>query len=132
MTWRWVSKEALLLLHDESLAEHGGRSGLREPGLLDSALNRPLNLLAYGEPDASDLASSYATGIVKNHPFIDGNKRAAFLAVGLFLYLNSYRLQATQTDATLAIWRLAEGDMAEAEFATWLRTYSVLRDSRTS
>ena len=127
MTWRRVSKEALLLLHDESLTEHGGRSGLREPGLLDSALNRPLNLLAYGEPDASDLASSYATGIVKNHPFIDGNKRAAFLAVGLFLYLNGYRLQATQTDATLAIWRLAEGVMTEAEFSAWLRNHCVRR-----
>jgi death-on-curing protein len=129
MTWRWVSKEALLLLHGESLAEHGGRSGLREPGLLDSALNRPLNLLAYGEPDASDLASSYATGIVKNHPFIDGGKRAAFLSVGMFLHLNGYRLQATQTDATLAMWRLAEGVMTEAEFATWLRAHCVRRDS---
>jgi prophage maintenance system killer protein len=84
MTWRWVSKEALLLLHGESLAEHGGRAGLREPGLLDSALRRPLNLLAFGDPDASDLASSYAAGVVKNHPFVDGNKQPPVTPLKIF------------------------------------------------
>jgi len=96
MTWRRIDKGALVLLHDESLAEHGGRAGSRDEGLLDSALNKPLNLLAYGEPDFADLAASYASGLAKNHPFVDGNKRAAFLAVGMFLYLNGYRLQASQ------------------------------------
>ena len=124
MSWVWVSKEALLLLHDESLSEHGGRAGLRDPGLLDSALNRPLNLLAYGEPDFADLAASYAVGLAKNHAFVDGNKRAAFLAVGLFLYLNGYRLRATQADATLTMLAVASGDITEAEFAAWLRQHA--------
>ena len=124
MSWVWVSKEALVLLHDESLSEHGGRAGLRDAGLLDSALNRPLNLLAYGEPDFADLAASYAVGLAKNHAFVDGNKRAAFLAVGLFLYLNGYRLRATQADATLTLLAVASGDITEAAFAAWLRQHA--------
>lgn len=124
MSWVWVSKEALLLLHDESLSEHGGRAGLRDAGLLDSALGRPLNLLAYGEPDFADLAASYAVGLAKNHAFVDGNKRAAFLAVGLFLYLNGYRLRATQADATLTMLAVASGDITEAAFAAWLRQHA--------
>jgi death-on-curing protein len=127
MSWRWIDKGALILLHDESLAEHGGRAGLRDEGLLESALNKPLNLLAYGEPDFAELAASYATGLAKNHPFVDGNKRAAFLAVGMFLYLNGYRLQATQADATLTVLGLAAGDISEAAFAEWLRRCVVRR-----
>lgn len=125
MTWRWVSKSALLLLHDESLAEHGGASGLRDAGLLDSALLRPQNLLAYANPatppDFAALAASYTLGLAKNHPFIDGNKRAAFLATGLFLYLNGYRLTASQADATLAMLGAAASEVNEEEFAAWLR-----------
>ncbi len=124
-TWCWISKEALLLLHDESLAEHGGGAGIRDAGLLDSALSRPLNLLAYGSPDFADLAASYAMGLAKNHAFVDGNKRAAFLAVGLFLYLNGYRLRATQAEATLIVLGLAAGDVTEAAFASWLRDHAV-------
>lgn len=124
MSWRWVSKEALVLLHDESLSEHGGRAGLRDAGLLDSALSRPLNLLAYGEPDFADLAASYAVGLAKNHAFVDGNKRAAFLAVGLFLYLNGYHLRATQIDATLTMLAVAACDITEAAFAEWLRQHA--------
>ena len=124
MSWVWVSKEALLLLHDESLSEHGGRAGLRDAGLLDSALNRPINLLAYGEPDFADLAASYAVGLAKNHAFVDGNKRAAFLAVGLFLYFNGYRLRATQADATLTVLAVASGDILEPAFAAWLRQHA--------
>lgn len=124
MNWRWVSKEALLLLHGESLAEHGGRTGLRDAGLLESALNRPVNLLTYGKPDFADLAASYAVALAKNHAFVDGNKRVAFLAVGLFLYLNDYRLKATQASATLAVLAVASGDMGEDEFAAWLREHA--------
>jgi death-on-curing protein len=127
MSWRWIDKGALILLHDESLAEHGGRAGLRDEGLVESALNKPLNLLAYGEPDFAELAASYATGLAKNHPFVDGNKGAAFLAVGMFLYLNGYRLQATQADATLTVLGLAAGDISEAAFAEWLRRCVVRR-----
>jgi death on curing protein len=119
--WKWIEKRLLPLLHDESLALHGGASGLRDEGLLESALARPLNLVAYGEPDHADLAAAYATGLAKNHAFVDGNKRAAFLAVGLFLRLNGYRLTATQPDATVRVLALAAGDLSEAEFAAWLR-----------
>ena len=127
MNWRWVDKRALLLLHDESLAEHGGATGIRDEGLLDSALARPLNLDAYGIPDFADLAASYAIGLAKNHGFVDGNKRAAFLATGLFLRLNGYRLQVSQADATLTMLAVAAGEMDEATFADWLRKHSVKR-----
>lgn len=122
--WRWLDKRLLPLLHDESLAQHGGASGLRDEGLFESALARPLNLVAYGEPDHADLAAAYATGLAKNHAFVDGNKRAAFLAVGLFLGLNGYRLTATQSDATVAVLALAAGELTEADFAAWLRANS--------
>ena len=121
MNWHWINKQALLLLHDESLAEHGGAAGLRDEGLLDSALARPLNLNAYGTPDFADLAASYAIGLAKNHAFVDGNKRAAFLAAGLFLHLNGYRLSASQADATLTMLAVAAGEVDEATFAAWLR-----------
>ena len=131
MTWRWITKQALILLHDESLTLHGGSAGLRDEGLLDSALARPLNVVAYASddepPDVATLAASYATGLAKNHPFVDGNKRAAFLATGLFLYLNGYRLDASQADATLTVLGLAAGDVNEEEFANWLRTHASKR-----
>lgn len=115
------------MLHDESLAQHGGASGLRDEGLLESALARPLNLVAYGTSDHADLAAAYASGLAKNHAFVDGNKRVAFLAVGLFLGLNGYRLAATQPDATAAVLALAGSELGEAEFAAWVRTHSQAR-----
>ena len=128
MKWRWISKSALLLLHDESLAEHGGGTGLRDEGLLDSALARPENVLAYAGPDATPdlatLAASYAIGLAKNHPFVDGNKRAAFLATGLFFYLNGYRLDVSQAEATLTVLAVASSDISEEEFASWLRAHT--------
>ena len=127
MSWLWVDKAALQLLHDESLAEHGGRPGLRDAGLLESALARPVNLAAYETPDFAALAASYAVGLAKNHPFVDGNKRVAFLAVGLFLYLNGYRLQCTQAEATLAILGIASGEIGEDVFAQWLRNHAQIR-----
>ena len=127
MTWRWIDRRALELLHDESLAEHGGASGIRDEGLLESALARPLNLAAYGEPDFAELAASYAVGLAKNHAFVDGNKRAAFLAVGLFLALNCWRLVTTQADATLAVLNIAAGEWNDDAFARWLRDHCVRR-----
>lgn len=127
MNWRWVDRRALVLLHDESLAEHGGSSGLRDEGLLDSALSRARNLAAYGTPDIADLAAAYAHGIAKNHPFVDGNKRAAFLAAGVFLHLNGARLTASQAEATVAMFTLAAGDLDEAGFAAWIRRHSTGR-----
>ena len=127
MTWRWITKSALMLLHGESLATHGGGEGLRDEGLLDSALARPLNLVAYASvdtpPDVAALAASYTVGLAKNHPFVDGNKRAAFLATGLFLYLNGYRLEASQAEATLTMLAVATGDITEDAFADWLRQH---------
>jgi death-on-curing protein len=125
--WKWINRQVLLLLHDESLAEHGGASGLRDEGLLDSALARPLNLSPYEEPDGAGLAASYGVGLAKNHAFVDGNKRVAFLAVGLFLAINGYRLHVTQADATLTMLSVAAGDIEEASFANWIRQHMQLR-----
>jgi len=122
---RWISRRALLLLHAESLAEHGGLPGIRDQGLLDSALARPRNLLAYGRKcDLADLASAYAFGISRNHPFHDGNKRVAFLSGGLFLALNGLELEAGQVDAIQMFFRLASGRVTEKELAAWLRKNS--------
>jgi death-on-curing protein len=126
---RWVSKEALRLLHKQGLRRFGGADGLRDEGLLDSALARPQHRFAYEEEsDVCRLAASYAAGIAKNHPFIDGNKRAAFAAVGLFLLLNGLRLTAPQPMATVAMLDLAAGEMTEEEFATWLRDHTAPRN----
>ena len=114
----------LVTLHDESLALHGGASGIRDEGLLDSALNRAVNLEMYGKPDFAELAAAYGMGLAKNHAFVDGNKRAAFLSVGLFLGLNGYKLKATQVDATLTMLAVAAGDIDEASFAGWIRQNS--------
>lgn len=131
MSWRWVSKQALVVLHGESLATHGGREGMRDEGLLESALLRPQNIVAYADtnnpPDAATLAASYGMGLAKSHLFVDGNKRAAFLAVGLFLYLNGLRLQATQMEATVTMLAVAAGDITEEAFAAWLRAHAVVR-----
>lgn len=130
-TWRWISKPALMMLHDESLAEHGGAEGVRDDGLLDSALARPLNIVAYSDPaappDVATLAASYGVGLAKNHAFVDGNKRAAFLAVGLFLALNGWRLQCTQAEATFTMLAVAAGDLPEDAFAAWLRAHTARR-----
>ena len=123
MGWRWITRQALELLHEESLSLHGGASGLRDEGLLESALARPLNLASYAEPDLVALAAAYGVGLAKNHPFVDGNKRAAFLSVGLFLGLNGYRLVATQAEATLTMLGVAAGDMDEEAFAAWIREH---------
>jgi death on curing protein len=123
MNWRWVDRRALMLLHDDSLAEHGGLPGLRDEGLLESALARPLNLALYEEPDVAALAAAYGVGLAKNHPFVDGNKRAAFLSIGLFLAINGCRLVATQVDATLTMLDVAAGTLDEDGLADWIRRH---------
>ena len=124
MNWRWVDRKALTLLHDESLAEHGGSAGLRDEGLLESALARARNHAACRRPHVADLAATYGVGIAKNHPFVDGNKRAAFLAAGVFLALNGYRLAAAQADATLTMLAVASGNIGERAFAAWIRAHA--------
>ncbi len=111
--WRWVSRQVPELLHDESLAEHGGASGIRDENLFESALARAPQLAHYGTPDFAELAASYGYGFAKNHAFVDGNKRVAFLSVGLFLALNGYRLTGSQANATLIILALAADELSE-------------------
>lgn len=118
---RWMQREALLRLHGMSLVQFGGLAGLRDEGLLDSALSRPEQLANYATPDVADISAAYAFGLAKNHPFVDGNKRAAFLALGLSLRLNGYRLTASQPEATQTILMLAAGDLSEEALATWVR-----------
>jgi len=122
---RWVDKRALLLLHEENLATFGGARGLRDEGLLDSALARPANLRAC-DPNCTleALAAAYGYGIARNHPFIDGNKRAAFLATGLFLAMNGRRLIANPADAVGNIMALAAGGLEEADYVDWVRSNS--------
>jgi death-on-curing protein len=113
----------LLAVHDEQLAEHGGAAGTRDLGLFESALARPRNLALYGKPDAAALAASYGCGIARNHPFLDGNKRTAFVAVELFLGLNGLRLAACDADCVLTMLDVAAGTLDEAAFAAWLRSH---------
>jgi len=124
-TPRWVDKRALLLLHEESLATFGGARGLRDEGLLDSALACPVNLRAYDPNSAlEDLAAAYGFEIARNDPFIDGNKRAAFLATGLFLLMNGRRLNANPADAVETIMTLAAGRLVESAYAEWIQSNS--------
>ena len=120
----WVLRETVLTLHEQSVAEFGGAAGIREEGLLDSALGKPENLLAYGKPTLFDLAASYGFGLVKNHPFIDGNKRVGFTVAVVFLELNGYRFHAPEADAALRTLALAAGEMSEVEYAVWLKANS--------
>jgi death-on-curing protein len=122
--WRWLAADVLLAVHEEQLAEHGGAAGVRDLGLFESALARPQNVAAYGNPDAADLAASYGVGLAKNHPFIDGNKRTAFVAVELFLALNGHDLVADDADCVLTMLSVAAGSLDEPGFAAWLRTHS--------
>lgn len=122
----WIDKAALLLLHGESLAMFGGSEGLRDEGLLDSALARPMQLLAYGEPppDLAALIAACASGLAHNHPFVDGNKRAALLSIGLMLDLNGFELTVDQPECFQAMIALADGSMTEEMLAEWLRRNS--------
>ena len=122
--WIWIEEAVVWAVHEAQLAEHGGSAGVRDSGLLASALARPLNLAAYGEPNAAALAAAYGFGIARNHPFIDGNKRTAFVCTELFLALNDHSLQADDAQCVSITLALAAGDLPEAEFADWLRTHT--------
>jgi death-on-curing protein len=122
--WVWLDPKVLLAVHEEQLAEHGGATGTRDLGLFESALAKPKNLAAYGEPDAAALAASYGCGIARNHPFIDGNKRTAFVAVELFLWLNDVELTAEDPDCVLTMLAVAAGTLDEPAFAAWLRAHT--------
>jgi death-on-curing protein len=120
----WLSRQLILAIHDEQLAEHGGSAGVRDEGLLESALARPLNRAGYGEPDLAELAAVYAIGLVRNHPFVDGNKRTGFAALFMFLALNGADFEPPEVDATIAVLRLASGDLKDDEFIVWVRSHT--------
>jgi death on curing protein len=123
VNWVWLRKDVILAIHDSQIAEHGGISGVRDMGLLESALARPENLAAYGHPDVCALAAAYAFGIARNHPFGDGNKRTAFVAAELFLDLNGHLLTASDVDCVMTIMGLAAGEISEDELAGWIRAH---------
>lgn len=119
--WRWVAPGVVLAVHDRQLAEHGGLDGIRDAGAIDSALARPVNLAAYGDPDAASLAAAYACGISMNHGFVDGNKRTAWVTARLFLADNGYRIEFNSADAIRIMEDVAAGQVDEDELAAWFR-----------
>lgn len=119
--WSWVDRGVVLAIHDEQIAEHGGQAGLRDTGLLDSALARPVNKAAYEESDAADLAAAYAYGITRDHPFLDGNKRTSLVLAELFLALNGLALAASDADCLETFMALADGALSETDLADWIR-----------
>jgi death-on-curing protein len=123
MGWKWVSLEAALAAHHEQIAEHGGVSGVRDAALLESAMARPQNLAAYGDPDLAALAAAYAFGIARNHPFVDGNKRTALVVSETFLVRNRGWLDATDAELVVTFLALAAGELAEEELADWFRDH---------
>jgi len=116
----WLRRDIVLAIHDAQLAEHGGIVGIRDAHLLDSALARPQQLFAYASTDIPTLAAAYAFGIARNHPFLDGNKRTAFVLALLFLHLNGWQFKAAPAESVMTMLRLAEGTIAEHDFAAWL------------
>jgi len=121
----WLRQDVVLALHDEQIAEHGGLSGIRDLALVESALGRTLNLAAYGNPDAADLAAAYAFGLARNHPFSDGNKRTAAVVALTFLLLNGVQFEITEAELVVMILALAAGDLSEDEVARWFRDHIV-------
>lgn len=124
MSWRWLSRRAVLAIHAEQIAEHGGAPGLRDGGLLDSALARPRHRAAYEKPDTADLAAAYGFGLVRNHPFVDGNKRTGFIAAATFLLLNGCQIEASEGDVVIVFRQLADGALTEQQLADWFRANS--------
>lgn len=122
--WRWVSEAVVLAIHDAQIAEHGGAPGLRDIALMKSALARAQNLAAYGSPDAADLAAAYAFGLVRNHGFVDGNKRTGFVVALLFLLDQGYEVTAEDTECVRVTLALAAGQMDEAALRQWFRTHA--------
>lgn len=128
MSWRWLLEGVVLAIQDEQIAEHGGSSGIRDAGLLSSALARPQHQAHYSdEPSVFDLAAAYACGIIRNHPFVDGNKRTGFLAAYVFLNINGWQLNSSEVEAVNAVLALAGGEIDETGFSSWLKDKSVIR-----
>ena len=126
----WLLESAVVITHEISLANYGGGTGIRDRGLLQSALDRPRNLYEYGKPGMFELAAAYTVGIVKNHPFVDGNKRAGFLAGAACLELNGFQFTASETEATRIILGLAAGQLSEQQLAKWLQVNAKRRPKK--
>jgi len=120
----WLDRQVVILLQSESLAQHGGGSGIHDTGLLDSALTRPLKLNYNPVVDLAELAAAYGFGLARNHPFVDGNKRIAFIATALFLRLNGYRLSSNPLDEIQTMLSVAAGELSEVDFAVWIRNHT--------
>ena len=127
MSWHWLLDEVVIAIHDEQIAVHGGSLGIRDSGLLYSALARPKHKANYGDPSVFDLAAAYAYGIIRNHPFVDGNKRTGFLVAYVFLHINGWELRSIEVEAVNAVLDLAAGEMDEPRFSNWLKNKSVIR-----
>ena len=123
--WIWVATDVAVAIHAEQLAEHGGAAGVRDMTMLESAMARPLNLVAYEEPDIADLAASYAFGIARNHPFVDGNKRTAAVVSETFLALNGHTLDCSDVDLVVTFLSLAAGELSVEHLAAWFRAHVV-------
>lgn len=123
MSWRWIERSFVLAVHGDQIGAHGGSHGLRDEGLLDSALARPQNLAAYADPDLAALAASYAFGLARNHPFVDGNKRTALVVCETFIVDNGGSLEASDAELVVLFESLAAGQVAEDELVEWLREH---------
>jgi death-on-curing protein len=121
----WLSRALILAVHDEQLAQHGGASGIRDMGLLESALSRPANRAAYGDPDIAEPAALYAIALARNHPFVDGNKPTAYVALELCLRLNGLRFPVSDAEAAVVMLQLAASEISDEEFTTWVRQNAV-------
>ena len=128
--WKWIDPEVVLAIHDQQIAEHGGTDGILDMGLIESALARPMNLASYSAPDVFDLAAEYGYGIARNHGFIDGNKRTAYVVTLLFLVLNGHDLTAQTVERVLVFEKLGKGELAPDKFARWLRRHGKIFEER--
>ena len=128
--WKWIDPKIVLAIHDQQIAEHGGADGIRDMGLIESALARPINPAGYSAPDVFDLAAEYGYGIVRNHGFIDGKKRTAYVVTRVFLVLNGHDLTAKPVERVLVFERLGKGEIAPDEFAGWLRRHGKIFEER--
>ena len=125
MNLRWIEKDVVLAVHEHQIAEHGGIGGIREMGLIESALARAQNLSSYAAPDIFDLAAAYGHGLARNHGFIDGNKRTAYVVTRLFLRLNGYDLSAPPVERVIIFERLGKGTIGQNDLAAWLRKHGL-------
>ncbi len=124
MNPRWIDLSVVLAIHEQQIAEHGGSLGIRDLGMIESALGRPQNLLLYNDPDIFDLAAAYGYGLAQNHGFIDGNKRTAYVVTRLFLILNGYDISASAVEKVVTFEKVGKGEIDQAALASWLRSHS--------